>query len=162
MFAPGHDPVLLDATLRPSPPSSPFVLKLVVAIVASVNLASGLFFVLRGAWFVTPFMGADVALLAWAFWASVRAARRHECVTLSHSRLVVKRHPARGPVSEIVLNPYWVRVDMADPPDHWSQVELWSHGRAVRVGSFLAPQERLSFAQALKAALRRAKETIPA
>ncbi|MGB8363882.1 MAG: DUF2244 domain-containing protein [Rhizomicrobium sp.] len=138
------------------------MLKLVLAIVASINIAFGLFFALRGAWFVTPFMGADVALLAWAFWASVRASRRHERVTLTHSSLVVERHPSRGPASEVVLNPYWVRVALADPPEHWSQIELWSHGRAVRVGAFLAPQERVSFAQVLKAALRRAKETFPA
>ena len=156
-----QDPVLLDRTLRPSPPLSPSVLKLVLALVAAVNFAFALFFVLRGAWLVTPFMGADVALLAWAFRASLRASRRSERVRLTASSLVVENRPVRGPAHEIFFNPYWVRVEMADPPDHWSQLTLWSHGRAVRLGSFLAPDERLSLARALKAALRRARETLP-
>lgn len=152
------DPVLLDVTLSPSPPVSSFALKLVLAIVAAINLAFGLAFVMRGAWVVAPFMGLDVALLGWAFWASVRASRRRERVTLTPSSLVIERHPSRGLPSEIALNPYWVRVDMADPPDHWSQLVLRSHGRAISVGSFLAPHERFDFAQVLKAALRRARE----
>jgi uncharacterized membrane protein len=161
MLACGNDTVLLDATLRPSAPASRFALRLVLAIVAAVNLAFGLVFALHGAWLVTPFMGADVALLAWAFRASVRASRRHEHVTVTPSRLVVERHPPRGEPSEIALNPYWVRVDMADPPDHWSQLVLRSHGRALRIGAFLAPEERFSFALALKAALRRARDINP-
>jgi uncharacterized membrane protein len=157
MIAP--EPVLLDATLRPSPPASPGVLKLVLAIVAVINLGFGMMFVLHGAWLVTPFMGADVALLAWAFRANIRAARRHERVTLTPSRLVVQRHPPRGAPSEIAFNPYWVRVDMADPPEHWSPLVLRSHGRTLPLGAFLAPQERFTFAQTLKAALRRARDT---
>lgn len=153
------DPVLLDVTLSPSPPVSSFALKLVLGIVAAINLSFGLAFVVRGAWLVAPFMGLDVALLGWAFWASVRASRRRERVRLTPSSLVIERHPLRGLPSEIALNPYWVRVDMADPPDHWSQLVLRSHGRAIAVGSFLAPRERFNLAQTLKAALRRARET---
>ncbi len=132
------------------------------ALVAAINVLFALGFVLRGAWFVTPFMGVDIALLVWAFNASARASRRHERVKLTSSMLVIERHPPRGPTSKIALNPYWVRVDMPDPAQHWSQLTLWSHGRGVRLGSFLSPAERLSFAQVLKAALRRARETTSA
>ena len=78
-----HDPVFLDATLRPNPPMSPKVLKLTLALVASLNLAFASYFVFRGAWPVMPFMGLDVALLAWAFRASVRASKKSEHVTLT-------------------------------------------------------------------------------
>ena len=155
------DPVLLDTTLRPSPPMPPSALRIVLAIVAAVNFGFALGFVLHGAWLVTPFMGLDVALLAWAFRASVRASRRHERVLLTSSQLTVERHPPAGPASAIALNPYWVRVDMADPPEHWSQLTLWSHGKGVCVGAFLAPAERLAFAHILKTALRRARESLP-
>lgn len=161
MSAPGQEPVLFDATLRPSPPVSASALKLVLALVALVNLVFALVFALRGAWLVAPFMGLDVVLLAWAFRASVRASRRHERVTLTPSRLIVERHPTRGAPSAIALNPYWVQVIMEDPPEHWSQLILRSHGHAVPIGAFLPPEERFSFAQALKAALRQARSTIP-
>jgi uncharacterized membrane protein len=119
-------------------------------------------FVARGAWLVTPFMGLDVLLLAWAFRASLQAARLHERVSLTRSELVVERYPVRGAPSGVALNPYWVRVEMADPPEHASQLTLWSHGRGFRVGAFLAPEERAAFARKLKSALRRAREPAPA
>ena len=139
----------------------PAALRLVLAVVVAINLAFATAFALRGAWLVTPFMGLDVVLLAWALRASVRAARRFERVTLSPSRLVVERHPPDGAPSAFAFNPYWVRVDMHEPADHWSQLTLWSHGQGLRVGAFLAPRERAAFARSLKAALGRARETLP-
>jgi uncharacterized membrane protein len=154
------DGVLLDQVLRPSPPLSPGILCVILAVVAAVNIAIALYFVMRGAWPIAPFLGSDVALLAWAFRASLIAARREEHVTLTHSLLRVERRTPRGRGDEIRFNPYWVRVHMDDPPDHWSQLTLRSHGRAVRIGTFLAPDLRASFAQTLKSALRLARENV--
>ncbi len=150
--------VLLDQVLRPSPPMSPRILLAVLLLVAFINVAIALYFVLRGAWPIAPFMGADVALLAWAFRASLKAAKREERVTLTASLLRIARRPPKGLGDEIRFNPYWVRVQMDDPPDHWSQLTVWSHGKGLKIGSFLAPEERASFAETLKNALRRARD----
>ncbi len=104
-------------------------------------------------------MGLDVALLAWAFRASTIAATREERVTLTPSLLSVARAFPKTPRREWTFNPYWVRVQMDDPPEHASQLTLWSHGKFLRIGQFLAPEERAKFAQTLKAALRNARET---
>ena len=153
------EPVILDTTLKPSEPLAPSALKAVLAAVVVVNFGFASLLAARGAWPVMPFMGIDIALLAWAFRTSVRAAERRERITLTPSRLTVARRPPHGPTSEIAFNPYWVRVDMAEPPDHWSRLRLRSHGRAVEIGAFLAPAERVSLAESLKQALRRARET---
>jgi uncharacterized membrane protein len=133
-------------------------LRFVVTAVACVNLGFGLVLALHGAWPVTPFMGTDVLFLAWALNAARRAARAFEQIRLTPLSLLVRRKPARGAESQIELNPYWVRVEMDDPPQRTSKLVLWSHGRGVQIGRFLAPNERLSFAKALRAALRRARE----
>ena len=153
------EPVLFDATLRPNPPMSAKALKAVIGAVALVNLGFGLYFVSRGAWPVTPFMGADVALLAWALNAGRIAARAWERVKLTPGNLLVRHQPAKGKAREFALNPYWVRVEMDDPPTRTSRLMLWSHGRCVQIAGFLAPEERLSFAKTLKAALHRARQT---
>ena len=155
------EPVLFDATLRPNPPMSAMALKLVVGVVAAINLGFGLLFILRGAWPVTPFMGADVAFLAWALNAARVDAQSYERVKLTPDRLLVRRQPARGVADEVTLNPYWVRVDMDDPPTRTSRLMLWSHGRGLQLGKFLAPENRLLFAQSLRAALRHAREFRP-
>jgi uncharacterized membrane protein len=152
---------LLDVVLQPAPPLSPRVLLTILGIVTAMNAAFALYFVLRGAWPMMPFMGADIALLAWAFRASTRAAKREEHVVLTPSLLAIARRSPEGAVSEVKLNPYWVRVDIADPPEHGSQLTLWSHGKGVGVGSFLPPLERASFAERLKSALRKAR-SLPA
>lgn len=152
---------LLDVVLRPAPPMSPRALFIILGIVTLINAAFAIYFVARGAWPMMPFMGADILLLAWAFRASTRAAKREEHVVLTPSLLNIVRKSPEGAVSEVTLNPYWVRVDIADPPEHASQLTLWSHGKGIRLGSFLPPQERASFAERLKFALRAAR-SLPA
>jgi len=150
--------LLLDQVLRPSPPLAPHVLRAILAAVAVINLVFALSFVLRGAWPIAPFLGADVALLAWAFRASTRAAQREERVTLTRSQLSIARAFPQKPRRQWSFNPYWVRVEMDDPPEHGSQLTLWSHGKFLRIGQFLCPDERAKFAQRLKTALRNARE----
>jgi uncharacterized membrane protein len=117
---------------------------------------------LRGAWPIAPFMGADVALLAWAFRSSRIAARAFERVRVTTSELFVSRHPARGKAENMLLNPYWVSVHLEQPEDMPRKLTLRSHGKSVQVGNFLGPRERLSFAQALKSALVAARSWRPA
>ena len=151
------EPLLLDETLRPSPPMSARTLKMIVAVVAAINLAFMLYFVSQGAWPVAPFMGLDVALLAWAFRESRIAARTYERIVLHASELRVEKHPARGAATEAAFNPYWVRVDLVPWTEFSNRLYLRSHGRELQVGSFLPPQARENFAQMLKAALSTAK-----
>jgi len=49
---------------------------------------------------------------------------------------------------------------MDDPPEHQSQLTLWSHGKFLRIAQFVAPEERARFAAALKIALKSARETV--
>ena len=149
--------VLLDTVLRPAPPLSPRVLLAILMIVAALNFAFALYFVLRGAWPVTPFMGLDVALLAWAFRASLRAAKNEEHIYLTRRILRIVRRPPDRAAVETTLNPYWVRVQLEEPPGRSSQLVLWSHGKGVRIGAFLPPLERASLAERLKSALHAAR-----
>lgn len=151
------EPILLDETLRPSPPMRPRPLLIILGATALFNIAFALSFILRGAWPIAPFMGLDVALLAWAFRASTLAARRSERVTLTPSLLRIEQRPAKGAVTEAEFNPYWVRVDLQRPTEYSNRLFLHSHGRALQLGAFLAPEVRESFANALKSALSTAK-----
>jgi uncharacterized membrane protein len=140
--------ILFERVLRPNPPLSPKALGLILGVVAAINLAFALGFLLRGAWPMAPFMGADVALLAWAFRTSLVASRREERLTLTASSLRIVRRPG---TSETVLNPYWVRVEMENPPQ--SRLTLWSHGTGIRIASFLGVADRTSLAILLRDAL---------
>jgi uncharacterized membrane protein len=153
--------ILFSATLRPNPPMSAATLKLILGAVATVNLVFAILFVMRGAWPIMPFMGLDIALLAWAFHASRVAARRREELQVTRSSLHLDRIPPRGHPTHIEFNPYWVRVELEEPPQCASRLMLKSHGRVEQIGAFLPPAERRSTAQALKAAIWKARETPP-
>jgi len=144
--------ILFDRVLRPNPPMGPKPLAIILGAVVAINLIFALVFLMRGAWPIMPFLGADVALLAWAFRTSVAASRREEQLTLTAASLTIVRRPGAG---EIVLNPYWVRVEMEEPPQ--SRLTLWSHGRPLRIGGFLGAGERARLAESLKSALWRAR-----
>src|SRR6185312_2630766 len=105
VFAMEAEPVLLDETLRPSPPMAPQTLLIILGVVLAFNIAFALSFVLRGAWPIAPFLGLDVALLAWAFRASTLAARRRgdgDAVAAAHRTASGKGRGHAGRVQSLL------------------------------------------------------------
>ena len=153
--------VIFDAVLEPNRPLGPKGLALVIGFVALVSFVTGVMFALRGAWPVTPFFGADVALLAFAMNASVKAARRRERLILTSERLLIERISPNGLSRREEINPYWLHVDHEDPELLGAELALVSRGRRWIVGSFLGAEERASLAEALRRALREARTAAP-
>jgi uncharacterized membrane protein len=156
------DRVFFDAVLEPNRPLGAKGHALVLGFVSLVSLVAATVFALQGAWPVTPFFGADVALLALAMNASVRASRKRERLTLTAQRLLIERISANGAARREELNPYWLRVDHEDPELLGCELALVSRGRRWIVGSFLGAEERASLAQALRRALSEARLAAPA
>jgi uncharacterized membrane protein len=153
--------VFLDAVIEPNRPLGPKGLMAVVGFVAAMSFAAGVVFVLKGAWPVTPFLGADVLLLAWAMRASVRASKRREHLILTSESLIIERITADGRARREEINPYWLRVDHDDPELLGCELALVSRNRRWVVGSFLGAEERAGLADALRRALREAREAVP-
>jgi len=156
------DRVFFDAVLEPNRPLGVKGHAVVLGFVALVSLIAGTLFALQGAWPVTPFFGADVALLALAMNASVRASRRRERLTLTAQRLLIERVSPNGAARREELNPYWLRVDHEDPELMGCELALVSRGRRWIVGSFLGAEERATLAAALRRALSEARLAAPA
>lgn len=154
------DEVVFDAILTPHRSLSKRGFGILMAGVCAVSFAAGLGFFLMGAWPVVGFMGLDVLLIYGAFKLNFRSARLYETVTITRDDLVVRRVSPRGDAQTWRFQPAWLQVLMDDPPEHDSQLTLRSHGRILRIGSFLTAEERLDLAKALKGALTQA--TAPA
>ena len=146
--------VFFDAVLVPHRSLSPGGFWLLMALISGVSFVSGMYFVLKGAWPVTGYFGLDVLLIYLAFRASYRSARLHETVKLTEDALVVERVSPSGRRARWTFQPYWLRVEMDDPPEHASRLTLASHGRSLVIGAFLSPDERFEVAKALKDALQ--------
>jgi uncharacterized membrane protein len=142
----------LDTTLRPHRSLSLAAFRLMLMLVIFVNLIVGAFFLVRGAFPVTGFLGLDVLALWLAFRINYRAAKAEERIVLTPLQMQVERRSPSGATSYFVLNPVWAKAR-----EESVGVSIWSGGRALRVGAFLSPDERAELARQLDLALYRAK-----
>ncbi|MBN9602640.1 MAG: DUF2244 domain-containing protein [Afipia felis] len=123
-----------------------------------VSFTAGIVFLRMGAWPVFGFFGLDVLLIYWAFRVNYARARASEHLVLTPHELRLRRVSHRGHVMEWTFNPHWVRLDQEEHEEFGiERLYLTSHGRSVAVGSFLGPDEKASFAKALRLALQDAK-----
>jgi uncharacterized membrane protein len=147
--------IIFRAVLQPHRSLPPRGFTVLMIVMGGVSLVIGTAFLLQGAWPIFGYFGLDVALLYLAFRASYKSGRMFELVELSPDILTVRRHYPQKSALTWTFQPHWLRVQIADPPSHDSQLTLSSHGRHLVVGAFLSPEERFDFAQALKRALAR-------
>lgn len=152
------EPELFSALLTPHRSLSRTGFVLLLLFLSAVSFASGITLLVIGAWPVLGFLALDVFAIWLAFRISFRRARAWEEVLLTPTQLRVRRISHRGQVAEWVLNPLWVRLDQETHETFGvERLYLVSHGRRISIGSFLAPDEKASFAKALLAALAAAK-----
>jgi uncharacterized membrane protein len=149
------DSHVFDALLYPhrSLPNSGFIAVMTIVIV--INLTLGLYFFSIGAWPVLGFCGLDIFFVWLAFKLSYRQGRLHERVRVTPDAMWVSRVLPSGHESRWRLQPFWTDVRIDRPVEHESQVRVVSKGRTLILGSFLSPEERGEFADALAGALGR-------
>jgi uncharacterized membrane protein len=151
-------PELFSALLTPHRSLNRTGFLVLMGFVCAISFIAGLAFLMMGAWPVLGFFGLDVLAIWWAFRINFRSARAREEITVTPSELRVRRTSHRGHVVEWVLNPLWVRLDQKKDPEFGiERLYLVSRGRLVSIGSFLGPDEKASFANALLAALQAAR-----
>jgi uncharacterized membrane protein len=145
-------PLLFDAVLMPHRSLTPLGFTLLTGFVAVVGFAAGAAYVVIGAWPVAGFTGIELALFYLLLRINYRGVRVHERVRLTQKELIVERFDRRKTM-RWAFQPYWLRVDMADPPEPDSLVILSSHGRKIAIAQSLGLAERIDFARALAAVL---------
>jgi uncharacterized membrane protein len=161
-FDPALDqPTLFSALLTPHRSLNRTGFLVLMTFLSVVSFATGIAFLLMGAWPVFGFLGLDVLVIYWAFRVNFRRAAATEEITVTPSELRVRRVSHRGHVVEWVLNPLWVQLDQKIHAEFGiERLYLVSRGRRVSIGSFLGADEKASFAKALLAALQTAKRGI--
>ena len=147
--------VLYSAVLRPHRSAGARAIRKVILFVFAVLFSASLIFIAAGAWPVAPFMGIEVALLLGALRLNDRAGNAYEAINLTRTALTVRRVDHWGNGREYSFPPYWLQVNLEEPPSRQTPLELRSHGRSLIIGAFLLPEERLQLAQALRRELGR-------
>ena len=153
-----QEPTIFSAVLTPHRSLSRNGFLILMLVMGGISLATGMAFLLAGAWPVFGFCGLDVLLVYLAFQVSYRRAKAYEQVTVTPSELTVRQVSHYGRISEWTLNPLWVRLDRVVHAEFGiERLFLVSHGRRLAIAGFLGSEEKASFALALSAALGEAK-----
>ena len=152
------EPVLFSALLTPHRSLNRTGFLLVMAFLSLISFAAGMVFLMLGAWPVVGFFGLDILAVYLAFKINFRRAQGCEEIWVTPSQLRVRRVSHRGHAVEFVLNPLWVRLNkVAHEEFGIEKLYLVSRGNSVSIGSFLSPDEKASFANALMEALQAAR-----
>jgi uncharacterized membrane protein len=141
------------AVLTPHRSLGPTGFVVLMAALAGISFATGIAFLLIGAWPVLGFFGLDVALVYVAFKLNYRSGRLYETVELTPARLTWTRVHPSGRREQFDCNPYWARVNLREWPDGRTDLRLIAQGKELVFGRFLTDDERRQFANALRGAL---------
>ncbi|MEM7005887.1 MAG: DUF2244 domain-containing protein [Pseudomonadota bacterium] len=158
-----HRPVYMDAVLTPNASLSPRAFAIVMGLVGIFSFAAGILYLTIGAWPVFGFFGLDALAIWFAFRLSFRSQDQQTRVLVDREFMHLS-HSQRGkPDKSAKLPTAFVRVELDEPATHMSWLRIEHGSRVFVIGRFLTPEERSSFATALRAALNRARrERYPA
>jgi uncharacterized membrane protein len=155
------EPTIFSAVLRPHRSLHNVGFIVLMLAYGVFSFVAGIAFMAMGAWPIVGFCGLDVLLLYLAFRISYARAAAYEEVTITPSALTVRKVSHRGRVREYVLNPLWVRIEKLTHEAYGlERLFLVSRGRQLLIASFLGPEEKAAFADALGRALGEAKRGV--
>lgn len=128
------------------------------SMVGTLIMAHIVIFLIANAWPVAMFLGVDLLLIFGAFWLNYRAGRAREEIVVSRLELKVSQVSPSGKRSDKLFNPLWTKFLVDRKEDIGiTDMKLRSEGNELRIGSFLNPDDRESFARAFGGALATAK-----
>jgi uncharacterized membrane protein len=152
------EPTIFSAVLTPHRSLGRGGFLALMLVLGGISFATGMVFLLAGAWPVFGFFGLDVLLIYVAFRLNYRAARAREEVSLSRTSLDIRKTAPSGRAEAHHFNPFWANFSVARHDEIGiTKMAVKGQGRAVPIGSFLNPDDRESFAAAFSRALAKAK-----
>jgi uncharacterized membrane protein len=137
--------------LTPRCSLTPTGARVFVAFVGATTFGIAAVYALQGMWPVLVFAGLEIALLAWAVRASMRAGSVRESIAIDAQSITIRRTgPAGEHFSVFPRHASAVKLHAPSTALHPSRLMLESRGQACEVGRFLTEDERRTLAARLK------------
>ncbi len=136
-------------TFKPNSALSAVSKQKVVIMLTIIPCVIGIAFCFMGAWLVLPFVGLEIAALAYAFYYVNRHEADYESISIDENSLVIERCVGEK-VNQQVINPYWVKVVQQELANGELHLYLQSHGKEIEVGRYLTRKQRELLAKQLK------------
>lgn len=136
-------------TFKPNSALSPINKKRVIILLIVIPCIIGIAFCFIGAWPILPFVGLEIAALAYAFYYVNKHEADYESISIEGDSLLIERCVGDS-VSQHEINPYWVKVTQHELPNGELHLYLQSHGKEIEVGRYLTRKQRELLAKQLK------------
>lgn len=132
---------------------------IVLMIFVSMScFASGMFFLIAGAWPVMITMGLDVLAIWIAFKLNYRSGRQSEEISMWSHLITIKTKNPSGKISEHSFNPFWAKFHVDRHVEFGvTGMRLREKGAELELGNFLNPDDKDSFASAFTLALAKVR-----
>lgn len=135
--------------------------RILMAITLAIAVFNVVFFLVADALPVAMFFGLDIVLLYGAFYLNYRSARAREEVSVSRTRLEIRKVAPSGRARISRYNPFWAKFQVDRHHEFGiTTMAVTGEGRRTTLGSFLNPDDRESFARAFTTALASVKRRI--
>ena len=159
--AQSSDRVLFQTELRPNRSSTPGAIRKLALVLCVALVPAGLIFVYVGAWPVFGFLGLEILALVALLNYHHKRSYVIERIAITINELRVERINPWGQRSKWSFKRHWLQVNLDESGQRDCALELRSHGRALVIGAFLAPDERRKVARRLRDALHAAAQPKP-
>lgn len=131
---------------------------ILMGFICATCFLSGVLFLVIGAWPVFVFFGLDVLLIWGAFKLSYHSGKAYEEIAVWKHELEFRQITPSGKIQIHKLNPFWTKFQIDRHEEIGiTDMILVEREAYFKIGSFLNPQDRESFANALGHALAKAK-----
>ena len=155
MSAQAADRVVFEAMITPHRSLTARAARRIVLALCLASGASAAVFLLLGAWPVTGFCGAEIALASTLLLLHARSARASELVLLTGRTLRVVRTDPRGRRAVCELSASWLNVRLEENRGTTPRLLVAERNREVELGRVLGEIEKRDLAAALREALDR-------
>jgi uncharacterized membrane protein len=156
-YVEGMAMLYMDAVITPNRSLSRTGFYWLIGVIVAFNLMVGTLMLVLKAFPVPIFLGLDVVGVLLAFRASYRGAGQAERVQVSAEEVRVSHEIGRSARTVWSSPTAFTRVSVEAPDEHEARVRLHLSDKALTVAHALSPLERMRFADALEAAIRKAR-----
>ncbi len=154
------DVPVFEAMITPHRSLTPRGARRIVLALCTASGLSAAMFLLLGAWPVTGFCGAEVALAATLLLLHARSARASEFVLLTDRSLRVVRTDPCGRRAVCELPAGWLNVRLEECRGTTPRLLVAHRDRQVELGRVLGDAEKRDLAAALRGALDRQRNPV--
>ena len=146
---------LYSITLKPYRSLNKIGFITMMAVLCGFSFIAGIIFMKKGAWPVFGFFGLDILLVYIFFRLSYKSGKEFEVINLTKKKLIIKKYKEKKIIKTYILDANWVKIQIQNPLEHSSKLQISSKNKSIIIGSFLRLDEKIEVLQNIENALRK-------